>query len=75
MFSGQSGQKMSEALEIKTWFCAQWSLWARTLKGITIKSAYMFGGQSGQEISEALKIKPAFMLSGQCGRRISAVFQ
>ena len=75
MFSGQSGQQISGAPKIKTRLCAQWSLWATILKGISIKSAYMFSGQSGQQMSEALKIKPAFMLSGQCGRQISAAFQ
>ena len=77
MFSGQSGQQMSETLKIKTWLCAQWSLWTRNLKGISIKSACVFSGQSRQEMSEAeaLKIKPAFMLSGQGGQQISEAFQ
>ena len=75
MLSGQSGQQISDALKIKTWFCAQWSLWARNIKGISIKSAYMFSGQSGQQMSEALKIKPSFILSGQCGQQNLGAFQ
>ena len=55
MFSGQSGQQMSEALKIKPTFVLSGQPGQQVSKALKIKPAIMLSGQYGQQISDTYR--------------------
>ena len=55
MFSGQSGQQMSEALKIKATFVLSGHSGQQMSEALKIKPAFMLSGQCGRQISAAFQ--------------------